>query len=154
MLKTNSVLEVITKKVVVKKVVSEATKKAIAKKRKLNPQFANVQSAKRKSEVSEFKANAKANLIEVRRTSNLQNVDLLSVENMAHLTECKKAINYILKNDDLVSLTIQAVRTHKGAFVTYYFEQLIQKIVKLKDSKNLDYKTSLNSIIAKNLIDA
>ena len=156
MLKSNSVLETVkapttkkvVKKVVTRKPLTEAQKIASAKKRSENQQFANVQSAKRKTENANFKSNAKANLLEVKRTTLLSNVDLSKSKNLEYLNECKKAINVILKNEELMSLTIEAVRTVKGNFVTYYFEQLIQKIVKLKMSKNLTFEVSLQSIIS------
>lgn len=156
MLKSNSVLETVktpttkkvVKKVVTKKPLTEAQKIASAKKRSENQQFANVQSAKRKTENANFKSNAKANLLEVKRTTLLSNVDLSKSKNVEYLNECKKAINVILKSEELMSLTIEAVRTVKGNFVTYYFEQLIQKIVKLKMSKNLTFEVSLQSIIS------
>ena len=160
MLKSNSVLEAIktpkvknTTKKVVKKVVvrtpqTEAQKIASAKKRSENQQFANVQSAKRKTENAKFKSDAKANLLEVKRTTLLTNVDLSKSKNVEYLNECKKAINVILKSEELMQLTIEAVRTAKGNFVTYYFEQLIQKIVKLKMAKNLTFETSLQGIIS------
>jgi hypothetical protein len=53
-----------------------------------------------------------------------------------------------LKDDELILLTIAEVRKNKANFVTYYFEQLIQKIVKLKLAKGLTFEVSLNSIIA------
>jgi hypothetical protein len=153
---SNSVLETIktpttkkaVKKVVTRKPLTEEQKIASAKKRSENQQFANVQSAKRKTENANFKSNAKANLLEVKRTTLLSNVDLSKSKNVEYLNECKKAINVILKNEELMSLTIEAVRTVKGNFVTYYFEQLIQKIVKLKMSKNLTFEVSLQSIIS------
>lgn len=156
MLKSNSVLETVktpttkkvVKKVVTRKPLTEAQKIASAKKRSENQQFANVQSAKRKTENANFKSNAKANLLEVKRTTLLSNVDLSKSKNLEYLNECKKAINVILKNEELMSLTIEAVRTAKGNFVTYYFEQLIQKIVKLKMSKNLTFEVSLQGIIS------
>jgi hypothetical protein len=125
------------------------TKKASAKKRSENQQFANVQSAKRKTENFKFKTSAISNLLEVKRTTTLNNVDLSNSKNVEYLNECKKAINVILKNDELLDLTIEAVRTaKKGTYVTYYFEQLIQKIVKLKMSKNLTFEVSLQGIIS------
>ena len=164
MSKSNSVLELVNnsvknttkkapikkevKKVVTRKPLTEAQKIASAKKRSENQQFANVQSAKRKTENANFKSNAKANLLEVKRTTLLSNVDLSKSKNVEYLSECKKAINVILKSEELMKLTIEAVRTAKGNFVTYYFEQLIQKIVKLKMNKNLTFDDSLKSIIA------
>ena len=137
---TETTTKKVVKKVVTKKPLTEAQKIASAKKRSENQQFANVQSAKRKTENANFKSNAKANLLEVKRTTLLSNVDLSKSKNVEYLNECKKAINVILKNEELMSLTIEAVRTVKGNFVTYYFEQLIQKIVKLKMSKNLTFE--------------
>ena len=138
----------VVKKVVTRKPLTETQKIASAKKRSENQQFANVQSAKRKTENANFKSNAKANLLEVKRTTLLSNVDLSKSKNVEYLNECKKAINIILKSEELMKLTIEAVRTAKGNFVTYYFEQLIQKIVKLKTSKNLTFEVSLQSIIS------
>lgn len=150
--KTNSVLETVNK-VTVKKVISEATKKAMAKKRALNPQFANVQSAKRKVEKNDFKTDAILCLLEVKRTANLTNVNVDSHENIAYQKECKIAINFIVKNKvEFLPLITKAVRTYKGDFVVYYFEQLIQKIVKFKIDKGMDFKTSLNAIISANSI--
>lgn len=165
MLKSNSVLETVktvkieklnpfllekkdVKKVVTKKPLTEAQKIASAKKRSENQQFANVQSAKRKTENAKFKSDAKANLLEVKRTTLLTNVDLSKSKNVEYLQECKKAINVILKSEELMLLTIEAVRKNKGNFVTYYFEQLIQKIVKLKMNKNLTFEVSLQGIIS------
>ena len=149
-IKTQSVKKVVTAKKVApkKRVITQKQKDEQAKKRALNPQFANVQSAKRKTENANFKSNAKANLLEVKRTTLLSNVDLSKSKNVEYLSECKKAINVILKSEELMKLTIEAVRTAKGNFVTYYFEQLIQKIVKLKMNKNLTFDDSLKSIIA------
>jgi len=155
--KTNSVKKAIqtSKKVVTRKPLTKKQKDAIAKKRALNPQFANVQSAKRKTEKNAFKTDAILCLNEVKRTTNLNNVNVSSYENIAYQNECKKAINFMLKNKDtFLPLLIDAVRTYKGAFVVYYFEQLIQKIVKLKIDKNFDFKTSLNYIITDNKVNA
>ena len=64
----------------------------------------------------------------------------------------------MLKNDEnknkFLPLLTEAVRTYKGAFVVYYFEQLIQKIVKLKMDKNFDFITSLNYIITDKQVNA
>lgn len=155
--KSNSVKKAIqtSKKVVTRKPLTKKQKEEMAKKRALNPQFANVQSAKRKTEKNAFKTDAILCLNEVKRTTNLNNVNVSSYENIAYQNECKKAINFMLKNKDtFLPLLTQAVRTYKGAFVVYYFEQLIQKIVKLKIDKNFDFKTSLNYIITDNKVNA
>ena len=153
--KTNSVLKTIATS---KKVLTQEQKDAIAKKRALNPQFANVQSAKRKTEKNAYKTDAVLCLLEVKRTATLNNVNVSSYENIAYQNECKKAINFMLKNDEnknkFLPLLTEAVRTYKGAFVVYYFEQLIQKIVKLKMDKNFDFITSLNYIITDKQVNA
>ena len=153
--KTNSVLKTIATS---KKVLTQQQKDAIAKKRALNPQFANVQSAKRKTEKNAYKTDAVLCLLEVKRTATLNNVNVSSYENIAYQNECKKAINFMLKNDEnknkFLPLLTEAVRTYKGAFVVYYFEQLIQKIVKLKIDKNFDFITSLNYIITDKQVNA
>ena len=153
-IKTNSV----TKVVKAKKVLTKEQRDAIAKKRALNPQFANVQSAKRRTEKDAYKTDAVLCLLEVKRTATLNNVNVSSYENIAYQNECKKAINFMLKNDDnkskFLPLLSEAVRTYKGAFVVYYFEQLIQKIVKLKIDKNFDFITSLNYIITDKQVNA
>ena len=153
-IKTNSV----TKVVKAKKVLTKEQRDAIAKKRALNPQFANVQSAKRRTEKDAYKTDAVLCLLEVKRTATLNNVNVSSYENIAYQNECKKAINFMLKNDDnkskFLPLLSEAVRTYKGAFVVYYFEQLIQKIVKLKIDKNFDFTTSLNYIITDKQVNA
>ncbi len=153
-IKTNSVSKVIK----AKKVLTQEQKDAIAKKRALNPQFANVQSAKRRTEKDAYKTDAILCLLEVKRTATLNNVNVSSYENTAYQNECKKAINFMLKNDEnknkFLPLLTEAVRTYKGAFVVYYFEQLIQKIVKLKIDKNFDFITSLNYIITDKEVNA
>ena len=74
----NATKKVATKKVA--KVLTQEQKDAIAKKRALNPQFANLQSAKRKVENLEYKKDLKKILIEVKRTTTLNNVDTKSIE--------------------------------------------------------------------------
>ena len=153
-IKTNSIQKVVK----AKKVLTQEQKEAIAKKRALNPQFANVQSAKRRTEKDAYKTDAVLCLLEVKRTATLNNVNVSSYENIAYQNECKKAINFMLKNDEnknkFLPLLTEAVRTYKGAFVVYYFEQLIQKIVKLKIDKNFDFITSLNYIITDKQVNA
>ncbi len=156
-IKTSSVKNVV-KKATNRKPLTQEQKDAIAKKRALNPQFANVQSAKRRTEKDAYKTDAILCLLEVKRTATLNNVNVSSYENIAYQNECKKAINFMLKNEDnkskFLPLLSQAVRTYKGAFVVYYFEQLIQKIVKLKMDKNFDFITSLNYIITDKQVNA
>tara|TARA_R110000737_G_scaffold38005_1_gene57828 strand:+ start:115 stop:612 length:498 start_codon:yes stop_codon:yes gene_type:complete len=158
-IKTNSVSKAIvnnaknvpTKKVVKRTPQTEVQKLATAKKRALNPQWANVQSAKRKTENNAFKTDAILCLIEVRRTASLTNVNVESHENIAYQKECKIAINFMVKNKaEYLPLLENAVRTNKGSFGVYYFEQLVQKIVKFKIEKGMDFKTSLNAIISAN----
>lgn len=153
-IKTNSVKNAV-KKATNRKPLTKAQKEAIAKKRALNPQFANVQSAKRRTEKNAFKTDAILCLLEVKRTAGLNNVNVSSYENKAYQNECKKAINFMVKNQDkFLPLLTEAVRTYKGAFVVYYFEQLIQKVVKLKMDKNFDFVTSLNYIITDKKVNA
>ena len=153
-IKTNSIQKVVK----AKKVLTKEQKEAIAKKRALNPQFANVQSAKRRTEKDAYKTDPVLCLLEVKRTATLNNVNVSSYENIAYQNECKKAINFMLKNDEnknkFLPLLTEAVRTYKGSFVVYYFEQLIQKIVKLKMDKNFDFITSLNYIITDKQVNA
>lgn len=156
-IKTNSVAKTIktAKKVVTRKPLTKAQKEAQAKKRALNPQFANVQSAKRKTEKNAYKTDAILCILEVKRTASLDNVNVSSYENKAYQNECKKAINFMVKNQDkFLPLLSEAVRTYKGAFVVYYFEQLIQKVVKLKIEKNFDFVTSLNYLITEKKVNA
>ena len=158
-IKTNSVQKSIAtaNKVTPKKVVSEATKKAQAKKRALNPQFANVQSARRRTEKDAFKTDVVLCLLEVKRTAKLDNVNTKSHENITYQNECKKAINYLTADKNkakFLPLIKAAVRTYKGAFVVYYFEQLIQKITKMQIDKGLDFETSLKAIASAKLINA
>tara|TARA_Y100000385_G_scaffold32219_1_gene30299 strand:+ start:187 stop:669 length:483 start_codon:yes stop_codon:yes gene_type:complete len=156
-IKTNSVAKTIktAKKVVTRKPLTKAQKEAIAKKRALNPQFANVQSAKRRTEKNAYKTDAILCLLEVKRTATLNNVNVSSYENKAYQNECKKAINFMVKNQDkFLPLLTEAVRTYKGDFVVYYFEQLIQKVVKLKMDKNFDFVTSLNYLITAKEVNA
>ena len=155
--KTNSVKNVV-KKATNRKPLTKAQKEAIAKKRALNPQFANVQSAKRRTEKDAYKTDAFLCLLEVKRTAGLNNVNVSSYENIAYQNECKKTINFMLKNEanknKFLPLLTEAVRTYKGSFVVYYFEQLIQKVVKLKMDKNFDFETSLNYIITDKKVNA
>jgi len=155
--KTNSVKNVV-KKATNRKPLTKDQKDAIAKKRALNPQFANVQSAKRRTEKDAYKTDAFLCLLEVKRTATLNNVNVSSYENIAYQNECKKAINFMLKDEanknKFLPLLSEAARTYKGAFVVYYFEQLIQKVVKLKIDKNFDFETSLNYIITDKKVNA
>ena len=158
-IKTNSVVNTIktTKKVVTRKPLTLAQKEAQAKKRALNPQFANVQSARRRTEKDAFKTDAILCLLEVKRTAKLENVKTDSYENIAYQSECKKAINFLTADKNkakFLPLLTNAVRTYKGAFVVYYFEQLIQKITKMQIDKGLDFETSLKAIASAKLSNA
>tara|TARA_B100000768_G_scaffold152171_1_gene147708 strand:- start:409 stop:897 length:489 start_codon:yes stop_codon:yes gene_type:complete len=157
---TSNTKKAVVKKTVnqlVKRVLTDAQKQAQAKKRALNPQFANVQSAKRKVEKNAYKTNALLCLLEVKRTAKLENVNTKSHENIAYQNECKKAINFLTAEKNkgkFLPLLVKAVRTYKGAFVVYYFEQLIQSLVKHQIDKGLDFETSLKAIISAKLINA
>ena len=148
--KSTQVLKAVTatKKVATKKVAKVLTQKqrdAIAKKRALNKSFANVQSAKRKVENLEYKKDLKKILIEVKRTTTLNNVDTKSLENLVLHNQCKVAINYILKNETkYLPLLKQVVRTSKsGLYIPYFAEQTIQKIVKMKLNDGKRFESSL-----------
>ena len=150
-IKTQSVKKVVTtaKKVTPKKkVLTQKQKDAIAKKRALNPQFANLQSAKRKIENLEYKKDLKKILIEVKRTTTLNNVDTKSIENMILQNQCKVAINYLLKNESkYLPLLKNVVRTSKsGLYSPYFAEQTIQKIVKMKINEGKSFESSLLSL--------
>ena len=159
-IKTKSVKKVVTaKKVGPKKVLTteeiflmdtlhKKRKDAIAKKRALNPQFANVQSARRKVENLEYKKDLKKILIEVKRTSTLNNVDTKSIENMVIHNQCKAAINYLLKNESkYLPLLKNVVRTSKsGLYSPYFAEQTIQKIVKMQINDGKSFEHSLRDL--------
>ena len=159
-IKTKSVKKVVTaKKVGPKKVLTteeillmdtlhKKQKDAIAKKRALNPQFANVQSARRKVENLEYKKDLKKILIEVKRTSTLNNVDTKSIENMVIHNQCKAAINYLLKNESkYLPLLKNVVRTSKsGLYSPYFAEQTIQKIVKMQMNDGKSFEHSLRDL--------
>jgi hypothetical protein len=159
-IKTKSVKKVVTaKKVGPKKVLTteeillmdtlhKKQKDAIAKKRALNPQFANVQSARRKVENLEYKKDLKKILIEVKRTSTLNNVDTKSIENMVIHKQCKAAINYLLKNESkYLPLLKNVVRTSKsGLYSPYFAEQTIQKIVKMQINDGKSFEHSLRDL--------
>ena len=158
-IKTNSVKKAITtvNKVTPKKVISEATKKAMAKKRALNPQFANVQSARRRTEKDAYKTDAILCLLEVKRTAKLDNVNTKSHENIEYQHECKKAINFLTSEKNkakFIPLLSEAVTLIKGNFNVYRFEQLIQRITKMQIEKGLDFETSLKAIISAKLVNA
>ena len=146
-LKTNSVQKTIAnnKKVVTRKPLTKAQKLEQAKKRALNPQFATLQSAKRKVENLEYKKDLKKILIEVKRTTTLNNVETKSLENLVLHNQCKVAINYLLKNHaKYLPLLKQVVRTSKsGLYSPYFAEQTIQKIVKLKLNDGKSFESSL-----------
>ena len=159
-IKTKSVKKVVTaKKVTPKKVLTteeiflmdtlhKKQRDAIAKKRALNPQFANVQSARRKVENLEYKKDLKKILIEVKRTSTLNNVDTKSIENMVIHNQCKAAINYLLKNESkYLPLLKNVVRTSKsGLYSPYFAEQTIQKIVKMQINDGKSFEHSLRDL--------
>ena len=133
------------KKATKKRVLAKQEKEAIAKKRALNPQFATLQSAKRKVENLEYKKDLKKILIEVKRTTTLNNVETKSLENLVIHNQCKVAINYLLKNEaKYLPLLKQVVRTSKsGLYSPYFAEQTIQKIVKLKLNDGQSFERSL-----------
>lgn len=149
-IKTKSIKKVVTTKKATpkKKELTQKQKDAIAKKRALNPQFANLQSAKRKIENLEFKKDLKKILIEVKRTATLNNVDTKSIENMVLQNQCKVAINYLLKNETkYLPLLKKVVRTSKsGLYSPYFAEQTIQKIVKLKLNDGKSFEHSLRDL--------
>ena len=118
--------------------------------REANPQFSHLVSKAKKKELSEFKSNGKKNLIESKRQSDLFKVDTINkYENAILLKKCKTLINKVAKDSELLSLSIQAVRRNKnGTFSPYYFAQLVQKVVKLVDTKGHDFKSALNRVIA------
>ena len=157
--KTNSVVNTIAtaKKVVTRKPMTNAQKEAIAKKRALNPQFANVQSARRKTEKNAYKTDAYLCLLEVKRTAKLDNVSTKSHKNIAYQNECKKAINFLTSEKNkakFMPLLSEAVTLIKGNFNVYRFEQLIQRITKMQIEKGLDFETSLKAIISAKLVNA
>ena len=157
--KTNSVVKTIStaKKVVTRKPLTKAQKLAQAKKRALNPQFANVQSARRRTEKNEYKTNALLCLLEVKRTAKLDNVNTKSHENIAYQNECKKAINFLTSEKNkakFIPLLSEAVTLIKGNFNVYRFEQLIQRLVKMQSEKGLNFETSLKAIISAKLVNA
>jgi len=150
----------------VKKVTSETTAKGVeivkeltneqkeqkkieqAKKRALNPQFTSVQSQKRKVEKETFKQDLKSNLLEVKRVTKVQNIDTDKLENIEFLNQCIKKVNYICKNDDILTLFDDAVtKNKKGLYQLNYCEQLIAKIVKLENKKGLNVNEALNKLI-------
>lgn len=149
--------KVATKKVVTRKPMTNAQKEAIAKKRALNPQFANVQSARRKTEKNAYKTDAYLCLLEVKRTAKLDNVSTKSHKNIAYQNECKKAINFLTSEKNkakFMPLLSEAVTLIKGNFNVYRFEQLIQRITKMQIEKGLDFETSLKAIISAKLVNA
>jgi len=157
--KTNSVKATIltAKKVVNRKPLTKEQKEAQAKKRALNPQFANVQSARRKTEKNAYKTDAMLCLLEVKRTAKLDNVSTKSYKNIAYQNECKKAINFLTSEKNkakFIPLLSEAVTLIKGNFNVYRFEQLIQRITKMQIEKGLDFETSLNAIISAKLVKA
>ena len=131
-----------------KETKAKAAKAKAAKKRALNPQFATLQSAKRKVENLEYKKDLKKILIEVKRTTTLNNVDTKSLENLVLQNQCKVAINYLLKNETkYLPLLKQVVRTSKsGLYSPYFAEQTIQKIVKMKLNDGQSFEHSLRDL--------
>jgi len=156
-IKTKSVKKVVTAKKVApkKRVITQKQKDEQAKKRALNPQFANVQSARRKTEKDAYKTSALLCLIEVKRTAKLENVDTNSHKNIAYQNECKKAINFLTSEKNkskFLPLLAEAVTKIKGSFNVYRFEQLIQRITKYQIEKGLNFETSLKAIISAKLV--
>jgi len=158
-IKSNSVVKTIAtaKKVVARKPLTKAQKLEQAKKRALNPQFANVQSARRRTEKDAYKTSPLLCLIEVKRTAKLENVNTNSHKNIAYQNECKKAINFLTSEKNkskFLPLLAEAVTKIKGSFNVYRFEQLIQKITKMQIDKGLNFETSLKAIISAKLVNA
>lgn len=125
------------------KPLTEAQKEERRKKRLANPQISHLASAVYKAEVLDFKFDAKANLIEAKRRQNKVNFANSGYENLADLKLANKVVNAICKKPELISISIEAVRTNKdGSFSPYYFTQMMQNVVKLL-KKEFSIQTAL-----------
>jgi hypothetical protein len=125
------------------KPLTKAQKEERRKKRLANPQISHLASAVYKAEILEFKFDAKANLVEAKRRQNKVNFVNSGYENLADLKLANKVINAICKKPEFIEISIEAVRTNKdGSFSPYYFNQMMQKLVKLL-GKNFTIQTAL-----------
>lgn len=130
------------------KTISKAEKARRKAKREANPQFSHLGSAVKKKRQAEFKMDAKANLLEAKSLAKDIITSGNKYENEAQIVKAKKVINVIARKPELIALATAGVRTNKnGSFSSFYFLQLVQKVVKLGESKkNYDVVTALKLI--------
>ena len=150
MLKSNSVLGTIktvntktvkkapikkvVKKVVTRKPLTEAQKNEQAKKRALNPTFANAVSQANKKDILSMKTDFKLSLLEAKRKANLlEDVNLDTIENLVFINSCKAYINKMLRkgNENTVESFKKLNKLNRfGAYQTNWILSNISKEVK------------------------
>jgi len=146
MLKSNSVLETVktpttkapikkvVKKVVTKKPLTKEQKEMQAKKRALNPTFANAVSQANKKDILTMKTDFKLSLLEAKRKANLlEDVNLDTIENLVFINLCKSYINKMLRkgNESMIADFKKINKLNKwGAYQTNWILSNISKDVK------------------------
>ena len=125
-----------------------------------NPQFANVQSKKRKLHNLELHSDLRLTLISAKKTVK-ENVfvDDKSFENALYYKKFKKFMNWLLKkkNEKVLSEFAKVYFVGKkdkpskeGLFSLYFVEQMVQKVIRLQD-KGLTYIQAIKTIEANKL---
>lgn len=150
MLKSNSVLEAIktptvknttkkavkktankkvVKKVVTRKPLTKAQKEMQAKKRALNPTFANAVSQANKKDILKMKTDFKLSLLEAKRKANLlEDINLDAIENLVFINICKSYINKMLRKGNEKDIEIFKKMNKLNRFGTYQTNWILSNI--------------------------
>ena len=133
---------------------NDQAKAAAKAKREANPQFANVQSKKRKFNEYAIAMSIESTLMAVKNISVAFTDVEKDYENALYQAECKKFVNWLLnkKNEKVLSEFARVYfvgkkdkKSKNGLFSLYRVEQMVQKIVRLND-KGLKYVQAIQAI--------
>ena len=131
-----------------KEVKQEKLKKERAEKRALNPTITKLVGEQKRTEINEYKSNAKTVLIGTKNyLKKVVQKDLNEFENIDFIKKANTLVNYItnVKNADVLDLFLTFAKPTKNGFYTESnFSNLIQAITKISITKNKDFKDSIN----------
>lgn len=124
------------KKVVTRKPLTKEQKEMQAKKRALNPTFANAVSQANKKDILTMKTDFKLSLLEAKRKANLlEDVNLDAIENLVFINACKSYINKMLRkgNEEMILDFKKINKLNRfGAYQTNWILSNISYVVKIK----------------------
>jgi hypothetical protein len=117
------------KKVVTRKPLTEEQKEMQAKKRALNPTFANAVSQANKKDILTMKTDFKLSLLEAKRRANLlEDVNLDAIENLVFINLCKSFINKMLRKGNEENIEIFKKLNKLNRFGTYQTNWILSNI--------------------------